>query len=260
MNISIVTICFNNLEELIATCQMVDSQNLPPLEHIIVNGSTTKDIDDYLNNAPQPGYRKWISEPDKGISDAFNKGIQKATGDIIHLQNAGDKYYDEEVLKTVSNTFESNPQIQWLHGCYAQYRGGIWLLSGKRFERKKLYRGMRTIGHPTMFVHRNLYQKYGLFDLDKKIAMDYDFLVRIADEPFAFIDKPLVYFVPGGVSEKKIKEGLKEVRESYFKYKGFDLRVILWSWRILWLNKFTSSRLGKTFFKLKNFKGKMDPN
>ena len=254
VRISIITICFNNLEELKDTISAVDAQQEKPFEHIIIDGSSNNEIKGYLENNPQPAYRSWLCERDNGISDAFNKGIMRSKGDVIHLQNSGDYYYDNEALKVVKHEFETMPNIKWLHGKYVQYRGGVWVVSGKPFDPKKLYRGMRTIGHPAMFVKKELYDKYGLFDINKKIAMDYDFLVRIADEPFSFINRPLIKFLPGGVSDKKMKDGLREARESYFKYKGFNSKMIIWQWRIALLHEFTKSGIGKMLFKWKNSK------
>lgn len=255
-NISIVTICYNNPEELKATIASVDSQLMAPFEHLIIDGSTNNQIRDYLENTPQPAFRKWISEPDKGISDAFNKGILNSRGEIIHLLNSGDRYFDGNVLEKVSKAFSNHPEIQWLHGKFVQFRAGVWVVTGKPFEMEKLYRGIRTVGHPTMFVKRALYNQYGLYDTDKKIAMDYDFLVRIRYEKFYFLDYPLVRFSPEGVSEKNIDAGLKEVTESYQKYIGRSLKHKLWMLRIKALHALTGTRFGRMIFKIKNFKNK----
>jgi len=90
VRISIITICFNNLNELLLTLSSVDHQTHLPHEHIVIDGSTNPQIANYLNTHPQPDYRLWKSEPDEGISDAFNKGILKSTGDIIGTLNSGD--------------------------------------------------------------------------------------------------------------------------------------------------------------------------
>lgn len=246
--ISIVTISFNNLEELKTTIAHVDAQTLLPFEHIIINGSNSEDIDNWLNSTPQPPYRKWTSEPDNGISDAFNKGIRTSSGDIIHLQNSGDYYYDNEVLASVSEAFKANPKAQWLHGMYKQFRGGQWVIAGKMFAPELLYRGMRTIGHPTMFVRREMYAKHGLFSSERKIAMDYDFLVRIAGEQFIFLSKLLVVFTPGGVSNQKVAASLQEVRECYENRFGFSLKARLWNFRTLWLSRMTESPLGQKIY------------
>jgi len=83
--ISVVTICFNNLEELKKTCTSVDEQHELPYEHLIIDGSKTDEIAKWLNSSSQPVYRKWICEPDKGIADAFNKGIQRSTGEVASV-------------------------------------------------------------------------------------------------------------------------------------------------------------------------------
>ena len=252
LRISTITICFNNLDELRVTMKSIDIQSRLPFEHIIIDGSTNPEIKAFLENNPQPSYRKWICEPDKGISDAFNKGIRTSNGDIIHLLNAGDFYFDDEVLMKVNNAFTSMPDIKWLHGKYAQLRGGIAVISGKPFDKELLYRGMRQVGHPSMFVRKELYDKYGMFDLAKKIAMDYDFLVRIASEKFYFLDEVLVKFAPEGVSEKNINAGLREVEESYTRYFGSSLKQKAWFARIKTLNGLMRTGLGKALFKLKN--------
>ncbi|MCX6351448.1 MAG: glycosyltransferase family 2 protein [Bacteroidetes bacterium] len=242
--ISVITVCFNNLTELQKTIASVDAQTESPFEHIIINGSTQKEIENFLAANTQPSYRKVINEPDKGISDAFNKGIAKANGEIIHLLNSGDYYADTDVLKHISDCFLSHPKIQWLHGKYLQYRGGDWAPSGKPFEVEKLYRGIRQTAHPTMFVRKELYAKYGNFNLNKKIAMDYDFLLRIREEPFYFTPKILVKFSPDGVSNQNIKAGLDEVAESYKSAFGFSLQQQLWFLRIRLLDALMKTSLG----------------
>jgi glycosyltransferase involved in cell wall biosynthesis len=246
--ISIVTIAFNNLEELKTTIAHIDAQSVKPLEHLIINGSNKEDIKRWLSSSHQPSYRKWISEPDEGISDAFNKGISMSRGDIIHLQNSGDYYFNEQVLRSVAAAFAANSEAQWLHGEYMQYRGGRWVIAGKPFDPRLLYRGMRTTGHPTMFVRREMYEKHGKFSNERRIAMDYDFLVRIAYEPFIFLSEPLVVFTPGGVSNRRFDASLEEVRQIYESRYGFSLKARLWSVRTLLLHKLTETGPGKRLY------------
>src|SRR5215210_2579347 len=99
--ITIITRCFNNLQELITTCSSIDRQTLKPYEHWIIDGSTNNEIKNYLLSNPLPDYRKWISEPDKGIADAFNKGLSRATGNIVNMLNSADYYVDETILQVV---------------------------------------------------------------------------------------------------------------------------------------------------------------
>ena len=254
--ISLITICFNNLEDLKATCASVDMQSLKPFEHIIIDGSTKPDIKDYLEGTPQPVYRKWICERDNGISDAFNKGIRKATGDITNLLNSGDKLYDESILARVTEVFEKQPSVKWCHGKLYLLRGGIWVTIGTPFEREKLYRGMRGPLHPTMYVRRELYDKHGLFDTSLKLAMDYDFLCRIADEPFAFIDYPLATFDPTGVSSNRYVDAMKESYAQYRKYYGASMKQTLWGWRLTMLHNLLESGFGKFLYRMKVKMGK----
>jgi glycosyltransferase involved in cell wall biosynthesis len=252
IDISIVTICFNNLQELQDTMKSVDAQSLNPREHIIVNGSTNDEIKKYLESTTHPAYRKWINEPDKGISDAFNKGIAITSDDIIHLLNSGDMYFDNGVLEKVKFSFTDNPHIKWLHGKYLQYFGESPVISGKPFNKELLYRGMRQVGHPGMFIKKELYKKYGFYDTAKKIAMDYDFLVRIRDEAFLFIPEALVKFAPSGISSKNVTAGLEEVAESYTRIIGTSLVQNLWFLRIRFLNFLRHTKAGEYLFGLKN--------
>ncbi len=251
VRISIITISFNNLQDILCTCESVDAQQMLPYEHIIVDGSTTPDIKDHLENQPQPSYRKWICEPDKGISDAFNKGLKRAKGEITLLLNSGDKLYDASVLNHVCNAFATDTEIMWLHGKLHLLRGGIWVTVGKPFEKNKLYRGMRSTFHPTMYVKKELYNKYGYFDVKVKMAMDYDFLCRIADEKNAFIDYPLATFDPTGVSSTKYLEAMKESYAVYRKYFGKSLKQTIWKWRLTLLHFLLKSRAGKMLYKIK---------
>lgn len=251
LKISIITICFNNLEELKATSASVDMQVLKPYEHIIIDGSSKPGIKNYLESTPQPIYRKWVCERDKGIADAFNKGILKATGDILYLLNSGDKMYDETVLEQVNAAFQKDPSIMWCHGKLNLLRGGIWVAIGKPFEKDKLYRGMRGTLHPTMYVRRELYDKHGLFDINIKMAMDYDFLCRIADEKFAFIDYPLATFDPTGVSSSNYLKAVKESYAQYRKYYGPSFKQTLWGWRLTVLHYLLESSFGKFLYRIK---------
>jgi glycosyltransferase involved in cell wall biosynthesis len=249
--ISIITICFNNIEELQKTCATVDNQKTLPFEHIIIDGSTKPEIKNWLENSLQPVYRKWICEKDNGISDAFNKGIKKAGGEIINLLNSGDTLFDENSLSKVSSAFEMNPRISWCHGKLYIHRGGQWVSIGKPFDPKKLYRGMRGVSHPTMYVKKELYDKHGLYDMHLKIAMDYDFLCRIADEKFFFIDVTLVSFDPSGISSNRYLSAMQECFVSYRKYFGFSFKQKLWGWRLTLLYYLLKSPFGRWLYKLK---------
>ena len=250
--ISIITICFNNLEELQATCLSVDIQQHLPVQHIIINGSTTADIAAWLQEQPQPAYRKWLNERDEGIADAFNKGIQMATGDILLMLNSADELAHPGVLEKVYRCFDEDESLMWLHGMYQYQRAGIWVTLGKAFNPALLYRGMRSICHQTMFVKRSLHHKYGLYDNSLKIAMDFDFLVRIRNEKFLFVPEVLAIFAPGGTSMQNMQRILDENTRIIHKYLGKSWQHRVWTWRLRLLIGLMNSPLGKPLYYLKN--------
>jgi len=249
--LTIITICFNNLEDLVSTCKSVDIQDIKPFEHLIIDGSSTPAIKNYLENNLQPGYRRWICENDEGISDAFNKGVLNAKGDIIVMLNSGDAFYDQEVTRIAAAEFERDENLQWLHSKYELHRGDTWIIIGKPFAKSKMYRGMRSICHQTMFVKKSLHDKYGLYDKQLKIAMDYDLLLRIANEKFVFIDRPLVKFAPAGTSSVQYSGSLNEIRNSYRKYYGDSILLEIWQLRLKMLHYLLGTKIGKKLFKVK---------
>lgn len=251
VRISIVTICFNNLSDLQRTCASVDVQNVQPFEHLLIDGSITEDIYNWLTTTAQPLYRKWVHERDSGIADAFNKGITNASGEVFHLLNAGDEMYDPTVLQRIVDLFSNAPKLMWCHGKMLRFRGNIWLISGKRFSKEKLHRGMQTVFHPTMYVRKEVYDRRGLFDINLKVAMDYDFLCRIADEPFYFVNYPLARYDPNGISNTHFLTGINESNSRYKKYFGTSLKQKLWYWLQWGLSNLLNTELGKWLYRLK---------
>lgn len=251
VKISIITICFNNLNELLSTITSVNKQTILPYEHWIIDGSSNSNIKEYLESHPQPTYRKWLCERDKGIADAFNKGIQLATGDIVNTLNSGDCFFNENVLQSVTNAFEKDNQLQWLHGKYQLLRGGILVTIGKPFEKEKLYRGMRSLAHPSMFIKKALHDKYGLYKTDLSIAMDYDIVCRISAERCTFLPETLLVFAPGGTSQVNYIESLHQTQMVYESYFGSSIKMSVWMFRLKMLHYILKSPAGKLLYKLK---------
>jgi glycosyltransferase involved in cell wall biosynthesis len=235
------------------TLSSIDQQAELPNEHLIIDGSTNPEIRNYLDKNPQPGFRRWISEPDKGISDAFNKGVAQARGNILVMLNSGDTLFDNQALLKVKNAFEQHSHIQWLHGKYQIQRGGQWVIIGKPFDPAKLYRGMRSICHQTMYVRKELFLQHGKFNEALNIAMDYDFLIRIKDEPFYFLPEPLARFAPEGVSSAQYLKSLSEGSRVYKSYFGNSILHRIWQVRLKFLFHTLNSPIGKALYKVKTF-------
>ncbi len=249
--ISIITICFNNLADVQKTCASVDAQTIQPFEHWIINGSTKNDIADWLKATSQPPYRKWLNEKDKGISDAFNKGIERAKGTIIHLLNSGDIYADESILSIVKEAFQNNATIQWVSGKIKIKRAGQWIEVGKPFDKKQLYKGMRSIAHPTWFLRKEVYNRAGIFNLNYSIAMDYDLMCRIKDEPYQFINKTMIVFDNTGISSNNYIKSLQQNVTVYESYFGYSVKCRVWQMRLKFLHYLLQTSFGKFLFKIK---------
>ena len=250
MKLSIITICFNNLQDLIKSCESVDSQIEKPFEHIIINGSTTAEIKDWYNSQQKITYRTIVNELDKGISDAFNKGIMQSKGDIIHLLNSGDVYFDENIIQIVSKKFNDIPNVNWVSGNILMHRGGVWVNVGKPFDRNQVYKGMRSISHPTWFVKKEVYNRLGLYK-NYKIAMDYDMMCRIKEEPYAYINYTIAKFDNSGVSSLYYVDSLQQNIEVYESNFGFSLKSRIWQFRLKLIHYFLQTWFGRKVYNLK---------
>ncbi|MDI9338703.1 MAG: glycosyltransferase [Alphaproteobacteria bacterium] len=248
--ISIITICFNNLVELQKTIESIDIQTIKPFQSIIIDASTTSDIKYWLENSNQPLYRSWVCERDAGIYDGFNKGLKKATGKIINFLNSGDCFYNHDVLETVHDAFKMNTDLKWLSAKFCVHRYGQLVTLGESFDYNLLYRGMRKINHQTCFCKIELFKIYGNFN-PIKIGMDYDFIIRIAQEKYMFINKIFILFDNQGISSTHIKKALKDNINIYEKYNGFSLKSRLWQLRSLLLFYLFKVKLFNKLFLLK---------
>jgi hypothetical protein len=253
--ISVITICFNNLPDVQKTCAAVDAQDMAPDEHWIINGSTEPDIANWLQHTAQPAYRKWVNERDKGIADAFNKGIAKAAGPITHLLNSGDTYASNDVLSAVAGRFAADHRLQWISGNIQVQRGGHTVTVGKPFEKSRLYRGMRSVSHPTWFVKKEVYERCGPYKSEYKIAMDYDMMCRIADEPYAYLNKTLAVFDDAGISSTQYLRSLEETRTVFESHFGYSSRLVAWQWRLKSLHHLMQTAIGKALYTLKKKAG-----
>jgi len=168
------------------------------------------------------------------------------------MLNSGDCYENPSVLQLITRCFETDPAIEWLHGKCETIRGGRAVVVGKAFDPQKLYRGMRSVWHQTIFIKKHLHEKYGVYDVTLNIAMDYDLICRIAEEPFFFIEKTLVVFAPGGVSQQKYLDSLQQMREVYSRYFPVTWKLKLWQTRLTILYYLLQSPAGKWLYSIKS--------
>jgi glycosyltransferase involved in cell wall biosynthesis len=222
--VSIVTACRNAAGTLEETILSVINQDYEDIEYIIVDADSNDETADIIEKYRQR-ITLWIREPDKGIADAWNKGIRRASGDIIGIINADDFYMPGAISLAVDMFIENQ-------GCGFVY-GDLRLVNfAKDFER--IERGcldyrtiirydMLNLPHPTMFVRTDVYNQIGLFSLNYRIAMDYEFVRRMASRGVEGrrIPRVLAVMREGGLSETDRITASREVMKISTTY-GFN--------------------------------------
>lgn len=181
MNISIITVAFNAAPTLADTLQSVASQTHAEIEHIVIDGASTDGTRDVVASHGAH-IARLVSEPDKGIYDAMNKGITLATGEIIGFLNADDIYSDDEVLERVDEIMTRN-NLDALFGD-AEFVNPARPAQPVRRYRSQRFRPERVAwgwmpAHPTLFLRRSVYERFGHFRTDFRIAGDFELVARI---------------------------------------------------------------------------------
>jgi glycosyltransferase involved in cell wall biosynthesis len=209
--VSVITIVRNGESTLPRTAQSVISQDYPWVEYIIVDGQSTDGTLDVLR-AHDNLIALWVSEPDTGISDAFNKGIAFARGEIIGLLNSDDWYEPGAISAAVATMQREDVAVVCGKLQYWEENHKTYLVTS---DPGLLDRGM-TVGHPTVFVRRDAYQQYGLFRLNFRLAMDYEWLLRAKTKSarFATIDRCLSNMQGGGVGDHRWRKSQREVAKA----------------------------------------------
>ena len=211
--ISIITITYNSKTFLEGAIQSILAQNYSNIEYIIVDGVSTDDTLEIIKKYAERDSRiRWSSEPDEGISDAFNKGLECAKGDIVGILNSDDMYV-EGTLEAIAEASNNHPDCDVFHGDIVKFQGDVPLFCVTPTDIKKNIWHEMPINHPTTFVTKRAYDRVGNFKTELKVAMDYDLVLRlyINDFKFFYIDKVLAKMRYGGASDEKFLDGLREV-------------------------------------------------
>lgn len=210
MKISIITVCYNSSETIEDTIRSVASQNYKDVEYIIVDGQSKDNTVEIIKKYSHV-VSKWISEKDSGIYDAMNKGIGIASGDVIGILNADDVYSNADVLSDVMSKFEDST-TQGVYGDlkYVQKNDLTKVIrfwkSGEYREGKFLQGWMPP--HPTFYVRKSIYDKFGCYRTDMPSASDYEFMLRVIHVnkiSLKYLPKVLVLMRDGGVSNRSLQ-------------------------------------------------------
>lgn len=211
VKISVVTVCYNAAETIEETMLSVLNQTYDNIEYIIIDGGSSDGTVDIIKKySDQLAY--WVSEPDKGIYDAMNKGIAVATGDYINFMNAGDNFVNRDVIADIfHDTSFNNEDIIYGNIIYAYPWGKVLVKPCPLTE----FESNDPIGHPSSFTKRSLLS-IKPFDISFKIAGDYNFFYQsyITNKIFKYIDIAIAVFDANeGISSTsfnlRLKEGLR---------------------------------------------------
>lgn len=250
--ISIITVCYNSARTIRETIDSVLKQDYPKIEYIIVDGASTDQTKDIIASY-KSGIAVFKSEKDRGLYDAMNKAIDLATGEVVGILNSDDIYASHDVISTVMNEFVSK-NVDCVFGDLYYFRTGnqdkaLRYYRGKQFSRNKIRLGI-TPPHPAFFVRRQVYEKYGKFDLQFKYAADFDLMLRflyVHSVSYSYIPMIMVKMRLGGVSTDGFRRLIEINKEDLRSYRKNGVRTNFLLFHVKYIFKILDVR---SFFSL----------
>ena len=239
MKVSIITVTFNSVSVINDCLDSISSQEYDNIQHIVIDGASTDGTLSILESKNSQ-INILISKPDNGIYDAMNKGIKIATGDIIGFLNSDDFYLNNKVISKVVKEFEKD---SFLDACYSDLIYVDQFNTSKTIryvKSSKFQEGLFSKGwcppHPTFFVRRSVYKKFGNFDLSYRFASDVDLMMRFLEKykiKSKYIPEVWVKMRMGGVTNKNLKNIWLQNKEIINSFNKNNLSVNLLKFLIL---------------------------
>lgn len=246
--ISLITVSFNSAKTIKDTIESVLSQDYALIEYVIIDGASTDGTIEIVKSFGDK-ISKFVTEKDNGLYDAMNKGISLATGDIIGILNSDDVYANAQIVSEVVSIFLAK-QVEVVYGDLFYFKTGfpdvpVRFYKGGQFSIKRVKYGLMP-PHPTFFIKREVYEKYGVFDTRYTLSADFDLILRLLGVhkvSFWYLPKVLVKMRVGGKSTSSIKRTMLMNREDLesCKHNGIRTNVI----------KFYSKYITKIFHSIK---------
>ena len=230
MKISLITVTYNSGKTLSTTLESVLAQTHPNIEYIIVDGASKDHTVDIIKEY-EPRFKgalKWVSEPDKGLYDAMNKGIRMATGDVIGILNSDDFFTSNDILHQVADAFETHKELDAVYGDVHFVNPDNLETCVRYYSSKVFKRSLMKLGfipaHPSFYLKKERFEQFGLYKTDYKIAADFEFLLRviyIGNIHTHYLPLDMVTMRTGGAStsgfeshKRIMKEHLRAFREN----------------------------------------------
>ncbi len=224
LKVTIITATYNSAEHLEDCIRSVMEQDHGNIEHIIIDGKSIDGTVDIIKKY-EPYIAQWVSETDRGMYDAINKGMQMATGDIIGTLNSDDMLVSPDVISAIVKVFKDNNvdavygDLEYVDRNDSSHVLRIW--KGKPYKRSLFRRGWMP-AHPTFYFKRELLEKYGAYETHYFSAADYEFMARYLYRFKAsayYLPKLIVMMRAGGQSNGNIKQRLRANRRDYLAMK-----------------------------------------
>jgi glycosyltransferase involved in cell wall biosynthesis len=213
--VSIVTVALNRAATIERTIESVLGQSYRPIEYIVIDGGSGDGTVDLLRRYGER-IDHWQSEPDRGISDAFNKGLARAKGALIGLINADDWLAPDQIATGVAALEHSGAAFVFGDLVYHDGAGrSLFRIKGDPDYARAIERGMPDVNHPTLLAKREVYDRLGGFDPALRCAMDYDWLLRAHRAGFRGVYEPSLvgHMTLAGISDQRFRRAFAEVRE-----------------------------------------------
>jgi glycosyltransferase involved in cell wall biosynthesis len=228
MKISIITVTFNSAETIRDTIESVISQSYTDVEFIVKDGGSKDNTLEIVKGYSDVfGSRlKIISEPDEGIYDAMNRGISVASGDVVGILNSDDMLYDEHILADIAHTF-TEYGVDCVYGDLVFVKetdtnSVVRTWTGSQYRRNSFSKGWAP-AHPTFYVKRECYEKYGMYDVTMKVSADFDLMMRFLEKNKIrnkYMRRNFVKMRYGGESTgslKNVYKGNKNIQKAFEK-------------------------------------------
>lgn len=274
MILSIVTINYNNAEGLKKTLASVAAQTVTEFEHVVVDGASTDGSADIIREyAEKTSYPvRWVSEPDKGIYNAMNKGLRMTSGEYVQVLNSGDIYATANVVARMVDALHQNNNPEFLYGnMIRRHPDGSIDGKSERVEYSLRNYYTSTMNHDCCWIHRSLFERYGLYDENLKIVSDWKWFlsaIGLGHVKPVYVDIDVTIFDLTGISERNLQLRNEERRKvleelvppailaDYDKH-AFDmaqmdkLRQHKWAYKLVWTLERILNRLDNRNFKIR---------
>ena len=229
MKISIITVCYNSGKTIEDTFKSVQSQSYKDIEYIVIDGGSKDNTMELINQ-----YKEIIdysvSEKDNGLYDAMNKGIEKATGDVIGFLNSDDLFCDDMAVEKVMNVFNENSKIDSVYAdiYYVDQNNTDKIVRKWITGKQKTFKKGWHPAHPTLYIKKKVYNQYGGFNLKFKLASDFEIMLRFIEKykiSTIYLPEPLIKMRLGGETNKSVENIFRQNKECIKAFKDNDLKV-----------------------------------